>query len=206
MKLHHWHYLFSCDSFVYYATLASLLSVKWFFSLPGLLWLAAEWTSDLPLGDQTAGISRSYWSVTVLMYSAELELAHVAQTGWSALSLLRFSCYNFKPTILSTLLGYFAPLIFCCIFYFNLIVKEIWHLPSFSSCQPLSPKYHFLPDKTLDLLVLTRGIFRSGDVLGIFWVISWAKHAESSVVEMNYSPSFIITKDLKGEWESLLFL
>ena len=104
------------------------------------------------------------------------------------------------------IIGLFCPINFLLYLSFNLIVKEIWHLPSFSSCQPLSPKYHFLPDKTLDLLVLTRGIFRSGDVLGIFWVISWAKHAESSVVEMNYSPSFIITKDLKGEWESLLFL
>ena len=64
------------------------LSVKDLFSLPGSRSLAVGLTPYLPLGAQTSEMLRSYWSVTVLLYSAELEVAHVDQTGWSAVSLL----------------------------------------------------------------------------------------------------------------------
>ena len=39
------------------------------------------------LGYEGAEILFSYWSITVLVYSAELEVAHVDQTGWSPVSL-----------------------------------------------------------------------------------------------------------------------
>ena len=53
-----------------------------------------------------------YWWVTVLVYSAELEVAHVAQTGWSAVSL-QMLLLGVQTNHSLNLCGPFAPVIFC---------------------------------------------------------------------------------------------
>ena len=70
------------------------------------LWLLWGCPSAVLLGVQTPVLLSSYWLATVLVYSAELEEAHVDQTGCRPLSLLLyFLVHHTAPSLVLILLN-----------------------------------------------------------------------------------------------------
>ena len=116
------------------------------------LWLLWGCPSAVLLGVQTPVLLSSYWLATVLVYSAELEEAHVDQTGCRPLSLLLyFLVHHIAPSLVLFLLN---PM-----WVFSSGQLTIWGvgwpLASPPAAKPsilTKAKLPFLPDETLDFL------------------------------------------------------
>ena len=128
------------------------------------LWLLWGCSSAVLLGDQTPVLPFSYWLATVLVYSAELEEAHVDQTGCRPLSLLLyFLVHHTDPSLVLILLH---PM--WVFFFWSVNNLRCWMATGQpTSCQAPSPKLLFLPDETLDFLNTTD----ARHLIVLFWCI-----------------------------------
>ena len=116
------------------------------------LWLLWGCPSAVLLGVQTPVLLSSYWLATVLVYSAELEEAHVDQTGCRPLSLLLyFLVHHTAPSLVLILIN--SIRVFSSD---HLTIWGVgWPLASPPAAKPSTltkAKLPFLPDETLDFL------------------------------------------------------